>query len=87
MYDGVHAVLAGPDPLLLAGILAVLAWWLRGLLPAVLAFVGFALIDSIAAVGRGDGDALAGAGRGRDHHRARGAAGHLGGPQPRGQRT
>jgi glycine betaine/proline transport system substrate-binding protein len=47
MYDGVHLVLAAPQPLLLAGILAVLAWWLRGLLPAVLAFAGFALIDSI----------------------------------------
>ncbi|MFH8368253.1 ABC transporter permease/substrate binding protein [Streptomyces sp. NPDC018031] len=47
MYDGVHQVLAAPDPLLLTGILALLAWWLRGLLPAVLAFAGFALIDSI----------------------------------------
>ncbi|MFC8827890.1 ABC transporter permease/substrate binding protein [Streptomyces sp. NPDC057137] len=47
MYDAVDAVLNGPEPLLLAGILAVLAWWLRGLLAAVLAFVGFALIDSI----------------------------------------
>ena len=47
MYDGINAVLCGPEPLLLAGILAVLAWWLRGLLAGVLAFVGFALIDSI----------------------------------------
>ncbi|MEV0780651.1 ABC transporter permease/substrate binding protein [Streptomyces sp. NPDC050433] len=47
MYDAVDAVLSGPEPLLLAGILAVLAWWLRGLLAAGLAFVGFALIDSI----------------------------------------
>jgi glycine betaine/proline transport system substrate-binding protein len=47
MYDGVNAVLSAPEPLLMAGILAVLAWWLRGLLPAVLAFAGFALIDSI----------------------------------------
>ncbi|MET4921223.1 ABC transporter permease/substrate binding protein [Streptomyces sp. PSRA5] len=47
MYDAVDAVLNGPEPLLLAGILAVLAWWLRGLLAAVLAFAGFALIDSI----------------------------------------
>ncbi|TXL86235.1 ABC transporter permease/substrate binding protein [Streptomyces sp. IB2014 016-6] len=47
MYDAVDAVLNGPEPLLLAGILAVLAWWLRGLLAAGLAFVGFALIDSI----------------------------------------
>ncbi|MFF2186681.1 ABC transporter permease/substrate binding protein [Streptomyces sp. NPDC058155] len=47
MYDAVDAVLNGPEPLILAGILAVLAWWLRGLLAAGLAFVGFALIDSI----------------------------------------
>ncbi|QLH20732.1 ABC transporter permease/substrate binding protein [Streptomyces sp. Rer75] len=47
MYDGVNSVLSAPEPLLFAGILAVLAWWLRGLLPAVLAFLGFALIDSI----------------------------------------
>lgn len=47
MYDAVDAVLNGPQPLLLAGILAVLAWWLRGLLAAALAFAGFALIDSI----------------------------------------
>ncbi|WP_405619917.1 ABC transporter permease/substrate binding protein [Streptomyces sp. NBC_01508] len=47
MYDVVDAVLNGPEPLLLAGILAVLAWWLRGLLAAGLAYVGFALIDSI----------------------------------------
>ncbi|MFI0769262.1 ABC transporter permease/substrate binding protein [Streptomyces sp. NPDC021218] len=47
MYDGLNTVLSGPEPLLFAGILALLAWWLRGLLPAVLAFLGFALIDSI----------------------------------------
>ncbi|MBH1936704.1 ABC transporter permease/substrate binding protein [Streptomyces sp. AV19] len=46
MYDGVHAVLSAPDALLMAGILAVVAWWLRGLLAAVLAFAGLALIDS-----------------------------------------
>ncbi|MCX4760744.1 ABC transporter permease/substrate binding protein [Streptomyces sp. NBC_01275] len=48
MYDGLDAVLAAPEPLLLAGILAVLAWWLRGLVAGVLAFAGFALIDSLA---------------------------------------
>jgi glycine betaine/proline transport system substrate-binding protein len=48
MYDGVDAVLGGPSPLLMAGILAVLAWWLRGLTAGVLAFAGFALIDSLA---------------------------------------
>ncbi|MCQ8773961.1 ABC transporter permease/substrate binding protein [Streptomyces telluris] len=46
MYDGVNAVLGAPEPLLMAGILAVVAWWLRGLLPAVLTFAGFALVDS-----------------------------------------
>ncbi|MEU7637803.1 ABC transporter permease/substrate binding protein [Streptomyces sp. NPDC039016] len=47
LYNAIHAVLAAPQPLLLAGILAVLAWWLRGLPAAVLTFLGFALIDSI----------------------------------------
>ena len=47
MFDGIAAVLSAPAPLLFAGILAVIAWWLRGLLPGVLAFVGFALIDSV----------------------------------------
>ncbi|MGW7253275.1 ABC transporter permease/substrate binding protein [Streptomyces sp. NPDC054834] len=47
MYDGIYAVLTAPEPLLLAGILAVLAWWLRGLVAGVLAFAGFALVDSL----------------------------------------
>jgi glycine betaine/proline transport system substrate-binding protein len=47
MYDGIDAALSAPAPLLFAGILAVVAWWLRGLLAGVLAFAGFALIDSI----------------------------------------
>ncbi|MFF5473579.1 ABC transporter permease/substrate binding protein [Streptomyces achromogenes] len=47
MYDGIDAVLAAPQPLLMAGILAVVAWWLRGLLAGVLAFAGFALVDSL----------------------------------------
>ncbi|GAA3369441.1 hypothetical protein GCM10020367_12160 [Streptomyces sannanensis] len=47
MYDAVDAVLSAPAPLLLAGILAVAAWWLRGLLAGVLAFAGFALVDSV----------------------------------------
>ncbi|WP_405560235.1 ABC transporter permease/substrate binding protein [Streptomyces sp. NBC_01180] len=47
MYNGVDAVLGGGEPLLMAGIFAVLAFWLRGLVPAVLTFVGFALIDSL----------------------------------------
>ncbi|MDQ0938038.1 ABC transporter permease/substrate binding protein [Streptomyces turgidiscabies] len=48
LYDGIYAVLTAPEPLLLAGILAVAAWWLRGLVAGVLAFAGFALIDSMA---------------------------------------
>ncbi|MFD4575825.1 ABC transporter permease/substrate binding protein [Streptomyces sp. NPDC058417] len=47
LYDGIDAVLTAPEPLLLAGILAVLAWWLRGLVAGVLGFAGFALIDSL----------------------------------------
>ncbi|MEV7089064.1 ABC transporter permease/substrate binding protein [Streptomyces sp. NPDC093085] len=47
LYDAINAVLGAPEPLLLAGILAVLAWWLRSLSAGVLAFVGFALIDSM----------------------------------------
>ncbi|MFD8964801.1 ABC transporter permease/substrate binding protein [Streptomyces sp. NPDC059568] len=47
MYDGIGAVLSAPEPLLLAGILAVLAWWLRSLVAGVLTFAGFALIDSV----------------------------------------
>ncbi|OLZ72779.1 glycine/betaine ABC transporter permease [Streptomyces sp. IMTB 2501] len=48
MYNGIDAVLGAPAPLLMAGILAVIAWWLRGLLAGVLAFAGFALVDSLA---------------------------------------
>lgn len=47
MQDGIYAVLSAPEPLLFAGILAVVAWWLRGLTAGALAFAGFALIDSI----------------------------------------
>ncbi|MFF7750315.1 ABC transporter permease/substrate binding protein [Streptomyces sp. NPDC007971] len=47
MYDGIDTVLAAPAPLLMAGILAVVAWWLRGLVAGVLAFAGFALVDSL----------------------------------------
>jgi glycine betaine/proline transport system substrate-binding protein len=46
-YDGINAVLQAPEPLILAGIFAVLAFWLRGTLAGVLAFVGFAFIDSL----------------------------------------
>ncbi|MGY1434498.1 ABC transporter permease/substrate binding protein [Streptomyces reniochalinae] len=45
LYDGINAVLGGGEPLLLAGIFAVIAFWLRGLAAGVIAFVGFVLID------------------------------------------
>ncbi|MDW4906901.1 ABC transporter permease/substrate binding protein [Streptomyces sp. ADMS] len=48
LYDAIYAVLTAPEPLILAGILAVTAWWLRGLVAGVLAFAGFALVDSMA---------------------------------------
>ncbi|MFI1439876.1 ABC transporter permease/substrate binding protein [Streptomyces fructofermentans] len=47
MYDGIDAVLQAPQPLLLAGILAVIAFWLRGVSAGVLSFAGFAFIDSL----------------------------------------
>ncbi|MGW9071461.1 ABC transporter permease/substrate binding protein [Streptomyces yangpuensis] len=47
LYDGLVAVLCAPAPLLFAGILAVAAWWLRGLLAGLLAFAGFVLVDSV----------------------------------------
>ncbi|MFJ6699579.1 ABC transporter permease/substrate binding protein [Streptomyces sp. NPDC091272] len=47
MQEGIYAVLGAPHPLLMAGILAVIAFWLRGLTAGVASFVGFALIDSI----------------------------------------
>jgi glycine betaine/proline transport system substrate-binding protein len=47
MYDAIDAALTAPAPLLFAGILAVVAWWLRGLLAGALAFTGFALIDAV----------------------------------------
>ncbi|MCX4861709.1 ABC transporter permease/substrate binding protein [Streptomyces canus] len=46
-YDGINAVLQAPEPLILAGIFALLAFWLRGTLAGVLAFAGFAFIDSL----------------------------------------
>ncbi|GHA79706.1 ABC transporter permease/substrate binding protein [Streptomyces termitum] len=47
LYDGIDAVLSAPHPLLLAGILAVVAWWLRGLAAGLLSFAGLALVDSV----------------------------------------
>ncbi|MFJ5262898.1 ABC transporter permease/substrate binding protein [Streptomyces sp. NPDC088387] len=47
LYDGIDAVLQAPEPLLLAGIFAVIAFWLRGTVAGVLSFLGFAFIDSL----------------------------------------
>jgi glycine betaine/proline transport system substrate-binding protein len=46
LYNGIDTVFDGAEPLLMAGIFAVIAFWLRGLLPGVLTFIGFALVDS-----------------------------------------
>ncbi|MDL2077440.1 ABC transporter permease/substrate binding protein [Streptomyces sp. GXMU-J15] len=46
-YDGVDAVLQAPEPLLLVGIFAVIACWLRGALAGVLTFVGFGFVISL----------------------------------------
>ncbi|WP_030945880.1 ABC transporter permease/substrate binding protein [Streptomyces sp. NRRL S-646] len=46
-FDGIDAVLQAPHPLLLAGIFAVIAFWLRGVVAGVLTFVGFAFVDSL----------------------------------------
>ncbi|MEN8652952.1 ABC transporter permease/substrate binding protein [Streptomyces sp. 21So2-11] len=47
LHDAVSGALTAPEPLILAGIFAVIAWWLRGLIAGLLAFAGFALIDSV----------------------------------------
>ncbi|MFI2377762.1 ABC transporter permease/substrate binding protein [Streptomyces sp. NPDC018964] len=46
-YDGVNAVLQAPEPLVLCGIFAVIAFWLRGTFAGVLTFAGFAFLDSL----------------------------------------
>ncbi|WP_405672631.1 ABC transporter permease/substrate binding protein [Streptomyces sp. NBC_01530] len=46
-YDGIDAILEAPHPLLLAGIFAMIAFWLRGLVAGVLTLVGFAFVDSL----------------------------------------
>ncbi|MEU7471968.1 ABC transporter permease/substrate binding protein [Streptomyces sp. NPDC044984] len=46
-YDGVNAVLQAPEPLILCGIFAVIAFWLRGTFAGVLTFAGFAFLDSL----------------------------------------
>ncbi|MFF3494138.1 ABC transporter permease/substrate binding protein [Streptomyces sp. NPDC002795] len=47
VYDGLSEVLQAPEPLLLAGIFAVIAFWLRGTLGAVLTFIGFWFIQNL----------------------------------------
>ncbi|NYI04004.1 ABC transporter permease/substrate binding protein [Allostreptomyces psammosilenae] len=47
LYDAAEALLTWPEPLVMAGLLAVLAFWLRGLLAGVLTFAGFALVDAV----------------------------------------
>nr|WP_206441175.1 ABC transporter permease/substrate binding protein [Streptomyces boncukensis] len=46
LYDRINDVLGGGEALLMAGIFAVIALWLRGALAGVVTFAGFALIDS-----------------------------------------
>lgn len=46
-YDGVNAVLQAPEPLILCGIFAIIAFWLRGTFAGVLTFLGFAFLDSM----------------------------------------
>ncbi|MFD8914413.1 ABC transporter permease/substrate binding protein [Streptomyces sp. NPDC059575] len=46
-YDGIDTVLQAPPPLILAGIFAIVAFWLRGTVAGVLTFAGFAFIDSL----------------------------------------
>ncbi|MFG2647627.1 ABC transporter permease/substrate binding protein [Streptomyces sp. NPDC048436] len=46
-YDGIADVLQAPEPLILAGIFAVIAFWLRGVIAGVLTFAGFAFIVSL----------------------------------------
>ncbi|MFH9040901.1 ABC transporter permease/substrate binding protein [Streptomyces sp. NPDC017966] len=46
-YDGVNAVLQAPEPLILCGIFAVIAFWLCGTFAGVLTFAGFAFLDSL----------------------------------------
>lgn len=46
-YDAISDLLQAPEPLLLAGIFAVIAFWLRGVVAGVLTFAGFAFIVSM----------------------------------------
>ncbi|MFI0448076.1 ABC transporter permease/substrate binding protein [Actinomadura sp. 6N118] len=47
LVGGLESVLSGPPALAMAAIVAVLGWWLRGPLFAVLSFLGLALIDNL----------------------------------------
>ncbi|MFI7343289.1 ABC transporter permease/substrate binding protein [Streptomyces sp. NPDC050085] len=47
IYNTIVDVLQAPEPLLLAGIFAVIAFWLRGTVAGVLTFVGFWFIENL----------------------------------------
>nr|WP_203645854.1 ABC transporter permease/substrate binding protein [Streptomyces sp. SID14478] len=47
IYDAIVHVLQAPEPLLLAGIFAVIAFWLRGTVAGVLTFLGFWFIENL----------------------------------------
>ncbi|MET8471719.1 glycine/betaine ABC transporter permease, partial [Streptomyces sp. NPDC004856] len=47
VYDALSDVLQAPEPLLMAGIFAVIAFWLRGTLGGVLTFIGFWFIQNL----------------------------------------
>jgi glycine betaine/proline transport system substrate-binding protein len=47
IYNGLTDVLQAPEPLLLAGIFAVIAFWLRGTVAGVLTFAGFWFIQNL----------------------------------------
>ncbi|MET8474385.1 glycine/betaine ABC transporter permease, partial [Streptomyces sp. NPDC006422] len=47
VYNGLSDVLQAPEPLLMAGIFAVIAFWLRGTLGGVLTFIGFWFIQNL----------------------------------------
>ncbi|WP_306319215.1 MULTISPECIES: ABC transporter permease/substrate binding protein [unclassified Streptomyces] len=47
VYNGLSDLLQAPEPLLLAGIFAVIAFWLRGTLGGVLTVIGFWFIQNL----------------------------------------
>ncbi|MFL6053367.1 MAG: ABC transporter permease/substrate binding protein [Actinoallomurus sp.] len=47
VVHGLSGVLTGPPSLAFAALVAMLCWWLRGLLAGILAFVGLMVIDAL----------------------------------------